>query len=71
MVSLLLTATLGFLAATDGVGARFVYHDSATHDGHSVLHFRTLELMKRGIFTGPEEPRAVPFFPRKRYVLGR
>ena len=37
MFSLLLTATLGLLADAEAVGARFVFTDAATHDGHSVL----------------------------------
>lgn len=46
MASLLLAATLGILAGPEGAAARFVFHDAATHDGRSILHFRTLEFAK-------------------------
>jgi hypothetical protein len=43
---MLLAATIGLFADAEGVSARFVFHDAATYDGHSVLHFRTLEFAK-------------------------
>lgn len=46
MLSLLLAAALGFSADGDETGAGFTFHDSATCDGRSVLHFRTLEFAK-------------------------
>jgi hypothetical protein len=46
MLAILFAATLGFLGDAEGAGARFVVHESATYDGRSVLHFRTLEFAR-------------------------
>ncbi|HLJ94843.1 MAG TPA: hypothetical protein VKU02_16825 [Gemmataceae bacterium] len=66
MIGLLLTATLALLADAGDVSSHFEFHDSATHDGHSILHYRSLEFANAPV--RPTEV-AVPPSSRARYSL--